>query len=282
MKVSVFITTVAIAVAGLASAQDATRSLSHVAGDVYRWQNNFHFGLVVFTETGVVVADPINANASSWLKAEIAERTDLPVSHLIYSHSHADHASGGEVFAETAEIVANKNAPSEIVGVAVDQRVSNVDSMVIGDKTFEFTFLGDGHGTDLMAVVVRPENVAFVVDAMSPRRLPFRDMPGSNIDDWTNQVRKIGTLDFEILAPGHGNVGTHENVAEVVTYMETLRAEVLAGLQAGKTVEELQTELTFEGYTSWLGFDWRAANIAGTARSLRESGAVNQFLSLPI
>ena len=147
--------------------------------------------------------------------------------------------------------------------------------MAVGDKTFEFTYLGAGHGTDLMAVVVRPENVAFVVDAMAPRRLPFRDMPGANSDDWTDQVRKIGTLDFETLAPGHGDVGTYESVAEVVTYMEDLRAEVLVGLQAGKTVEELQEEITLEAYSQWLGFDWRTANIAGVARSLKESGVVN-------
>ena len=266
---------VLISLAGAAISQDARRALINVEGDVYRWQNNNHFGLVVFTDNGVVVADPINAAASSWLETEIAKKTDMPVTHLIYSHSHGDHASGGEVFEDTAETVAHNNAPDAIVGVKVDRRVADVDSMAVGNKTFEFNYLGAGHGTDLMAVVVRPENVAFVVDAMAPRRLPFRDMPNSNTDDWTDQVRKVGSLDFEILSPGHGNVGTHENVAEVVTYMETLRAEVLAGLQAGKSVEELQEELTFDAYSEWLGFNWRSANIAGVARSLKASGVVN-------
>ncbi|MEP2531642.1 MBL fold metallo-hydrolase [Shimia sp.] len=275
MKAITLATFVLVSLINAASAQDAKRALINVEGDVYRWQNNAHFGLVVFTDSGVVVADPINAAASSWLEAEIAKKTDLPVTHLIYSHSHADHASGGEVFEDTAEIVAHQNAPDKIVGVTVDHRVADEDSLTVSNKTFEFTYLGAGHGTDLMAVVVRPENVAFVVDAMAPRRLPFRDMPNANIDDWTDQVRKVGSLDFDILSPGHGNVGTHENVAEVVIYMETLRAEVLAGLQAGKSVEELQEELTFNEYSSWLGFDWRAANIAGAARSLNESGALN-------
>ncbi|MDA9865193.1 MBL fold metallo-hydrolase [bacterium] len=276
MKALVFLTVTLISISGLASAQDATRALINVTGDVYRWQNNNHFGLVVFTDDGVVVADPINADASSWLEGEIAARTDAPITHLIYSHSHADHASGGEVFADTAEVIAHERAPDDIVGVSVDRRVADVDSLTVGDKTFEFAFLGEGHGTDLMAVVVRPENVAFVVDAMAPRRLPFRDMPGSNIDDWINQVRAVGDLDFDILSPGHGNVGDYDSVAEVVTYMETLRAEVLAGLKAGKTVAELQEELTFDGYADWLGYDnWREANISGAARSLQESGAVN-------
>lgn len=275
MKTLALTTTVLISLASIASAQDATRALINVEGDVYRWQNNNHFGLVVFSDAGVIVADPINAEASSWLEAEIAKKTDMPVTQLIYSHSHGDHASGGEVFEDTAETIAHANAPDEIVGVAVDRRVADVDSLAVGNKTFEFAYLGAGHGTDLMAVIVRPENVAFVVDAMAPRRLPFRDMPNANIDDWTDQVRKVGTLDFDILSPGHGNVGTRGDVADVVTYMETLRAEVLAGLQAGKSVEQLQEELTFDGYSSWLGFNWRAANIAGAARSLKESGAVN-------
>ena len=266
---------VLISLAGAAVSQDAQRALINVEGDVYRWQNNRHFGLVVFSDTGVVVADPINAAASTWLEAEIAKKTDKPVTHLIYSHSHGDHASGGEVFEDTAETVAHQNAPDAIAGVTVDRRVGDVDSMTVGNKTFEFTYLGAGHGTDLMAVVVRPENVAFVVDAMAPRRLPFRDMPNANVDDWTDQVRKIGTLDFDILSPGHGNVGTYDSVAEVVTYMETLRAEVLAGLQAGKSVKQLQEELTFDAYSEWLGFNWRTANIAGVARSLKESGVVN-------
>lgn len=264
-----------LAMAGMAHAQETTRAITKVAGDVYRWQNNFHYGLVVITDAGVVVADPINTEAATWLKAELAKMTDLPVTHLVYSHSHADHATGGQVFEDTAEIVAHKNAPFTIVGVEVDRRVEDSDSLSVGNKVLEFTYLGEGHGKDLMVTIVRPENIAFVVDAMAPRRLPFRDMPNASIDEWTEQVRVIDTLDFEIMAPGHGKVGGRDSVAEVVTYMETLRSEVLVGLKAGKSVEALQEELVFEEYADWLGYgNWRRDNIAGAARSLREAGAV--------
>lgn len=274
MKNLLFSTALAATVGSVAAAQE--RSITKVAGDVYRWQNNFHYGLVVMTDAGVVVADPIGLEPAMWLEAELAKMTDMPVTQLIYSHSHADHASGGQVFEDTAEVIAHKNAPESIVGVEVDRRVDDRDSMTIGNKTFEFAYLGKGHGTDLMVTIVRPENVAFVVDAMAPRRLPFRNMPGANMDDWTNQVRVIDALDFDILSPGHGNVGPRESVGEVVTYMETLRAEVLTGLQAGKSVEELQEEVTLSAYSDWLGYEqWRAQNIEGAARSLRESGAVN-------
>ncbi len=52
-------------------AQGPKRGITKVAGDVYRFQNNFHFSWVVVTGDGVVVTDPINADASTWLKANL-------------------------------------------------------------------------------------------------------------------------------------------------------------------------------------------------------------------
>jgi len=41
---------------------DAKRSVTEIAEDVYRLQNNFHYSLVVITGEGAVVVDPINAS----------------------------------------------------------------------------------------------------------------------------------------------------------------------------------------------------------------------------
>ena len=75
-----------------AVAQDPIRELTRVEGDVYRFQNNFHASVVVVTSAGVVVTDPINAKAATWLKAEIGKLTDQPITHLVYSHADLDHA----------------------------------------------------------------------------------------------------------------------------------------------------------------------------------------------
>ncbi len=256
-----------------AEAQEARRGITNVTGDVYRFQNNFHFALVVETETGVVVVDPINADASEWLKANLGEVTDKPITHLIYSHSDRDHASGGQVFAGDALVIAQANAPAAIEGVRPDIRFTDAMSLEIGGKTFELTWLGPGHGIDLIAVVVRPENVAFITDAASPKRLPFRDLPGANVDHWTDQVRKIETLDFEIFAPAHGNVGVKADATDARIYMETLRERVLAGLKSGKSAVELAATVMMEEYKDWGSYDaFREPNVRGMARFLTESG----------
>ncbi len=251
------------------------RAIEKVTGDVYRFQNNFHYSLVTVTDEGVVIVDPINKDASSWLKENLSQITNKPITHLIYSHSHGDHASGGSALGAQT-VIAQENAPAAIDGVAPTVRFSDEMSMTIGGKTFEMTYLGEGHGEDLIAVIVRPENVAFITDVASPKRLPYQTMPSSSIDAWIDQVRKLETLDFEIFAPAHGNVGVKADAADARIYMEELRAEVLAGLKAGKSVSDLKASVTMDAYKDWLSYDnWRELNIQGMATYLVRAGKVN-------
>ncbi|MBX2837298.1 MAG: MBL fold metallo-hydrolase [Gammaproteobacteria bacterium] len=274
--IKTFILSIALALAtSTVVAQDATRAITNIAGDVYRFQNNFHFSIFVITDAGVVVTDPINAEAASWLNDQIGELTEQPISHLIYSHSHGDHASGGEFFDDVSNVITHENAPDNIDGVVPTKRFSDTLSVEHGGKTFELSYLGPGHGTDLIAMVIRPENIAFVVDAVSSKRLFYRDFPNSNVDDWINQVKKVESLDFDILAGGHGKVGVKADVSEARVYLEELRAQVLAGLKAGKTVGELQESITMDKYKDWGSYEnWLGLNIAGMARYLSQSGAV--------
>ncbi|MEP1209863.1 MAG: MBL fold metallo-hydrolase [Rhizobiaceae bacterium] len=258
-------------------AQDTKRSITKVAGDVYRFQNNFHFSLVTVTNDGVVVVDPINADAAQWLKDNLSTITDKPITHLIYSHSHLDHASGGQVYVDAgARVVAQANAPEAIDGVKIDQRFDDSLTLQQGGKSFELTYLGKGHGNDLIAVVVRPENVAFITDAASPKRLPFRDMGRSDIDGWIGQIKKIESLDFDIFAPAHGSIGVKADATDARIYMEKLKERVLAGLKDGKSVEQLAASVTMDEYKDWQQYGgWRELNVQGMARFLKASGQVN-------
>jgi len=258
---------------GVQAQSDVKRSVTEIADDVYRLQNNFHYSMVVLTGEGAVVVDPINSSAAAWIKSEVAALTNKPITHLIYSHSHGDHASGGAILARNATVIAQENAPTRIDGVKPTERFGDEHTFSLGDKSFELTWLGPGHGEDLIAVVVRPANVAFITDAASPKRLPWRNMGGANVDNWINQIRKIESLDFEIFAPAHGNVGVKSDATDVRVYMEELRAEVLAGLKAGKSVKALKEDITMSAYKDWGQYDsWLKPNIEGTAAYLKSSG----------
>ena len=72
----------------LAQAAAPVREISQIAGNLYRFRNNFHFSVFAVTNDGVIATDPINADAARWLKAEIQQRFNQPVRYVIYSHDH--------------------------------------------------------------------------------------------------------------------------------------------------------------------------------------------------
>ncbi len=90
------------------------RSITPITGDLYRGQNNNHFMLLLVTDEGIIMTDPINTGFATWLKDEVASRFGVPVRYVLYSHHHGDHASGGTVFADTAQFVGHENMLSHL------------------------------------------------------------------------------------------------------------------------------------------------------------------------
>jgi glyoxylase-like metal-dependent hydrolase (beta-lactamase superfamily II) len=95
--------------AGVAAQQAPTRAIVNVTGQLYRAQNNNHYTVFLVTPEGVIMSDPINRDFGRWLKAEIASRFKVPVRYVLYTHRDWDHASGGVVFADTADFVGHRN-----------------------------------------------------------------------------------------------------------------------------------------------------------------------------
>src|SRR5687768_10374447 len=98
--------------AGVSAQQPAAapqRGIVNVTGQLYRAQNNNHYTVFLVTPEGVIMSDPINRDFARWLKAEIAARFKVAVRYVLYTHRDWDHASGGVVFADTAEFVGHRN-----------------------------------------------------------------------------------------------------------------------------------------------------------------------------
>jgi glyoxylase-like metal-dependent hydrolase (beta-lactamase superfamily II) len=89
--------------------QEPTRGIVNVTGQLYRAQNNNHYTVFLVTPEGIIMSDPINRDFGRWLKSQFASRFKVPVRYVLYTHRDWDHASGGVVFADTAEFVGHQN-----------------------------------------------------------------------------------------------------------------------------------------------------------------------------
>jgi glyoxylase-like metal-dependent hydrolase (beta-lactamase superfamily II) len=258
--------------AQLAQAQAPIREITQIAGNVWRFRNNFHYSVFAVTRAGIVATDPINADAARWLQQQLRERfPNQPVRTLIYSHDHADHISGGEVF-EGASVIAHENAKAKIIGERRPTAVPSVtfrDALTVelGGTVVELSYVGRNHSDNSLVMRFPAERVLFAVDFIPVETLAFRNLTDGYIEEWFDSLRRVEAMDFDILAPGHGPIGRKEHVRMFREYLQTLYAEVLAGIRAGKTLDQLKQEIRLERYASWQGYrEMRELNIEGVHR----------------
>jgi glyoxylase-like metal-dependent hydrolase (beta-lactamase superfamily II) len=258
-----------------AAAQAPIREITPIAEQVYRFRNNNHYSIFAVTPAGIIATDPINADAAQWLKAELQRRFALPVKYLIYSHDHADHIAGGEVFADTAIVVAHENAKATILGEQRPTAVPQVTfadrmSVELGGTVLELSYVGRNHSDNSIVMRFPRERVLFAVDFIPVESLAFRDFPDAYIDDWIESLKRVELLDFDILAPGHGPLGRKEHVRMFRGYMEDLRGEVLKYAREGKSLEEMTQLIKLPKYEKWANYQqWLPLNIEGMYRYIQ-------------
>ena len=92
-----------------AEPEEHAYAITQLEGNLYHATSDTHSTLFLLTPEGVILADPLNEGFALWLKSELSTRFDTLVKYVLYSHHHWDHASGGGVFADTAELVGHAN-----------------------------------------------------------------------------------------------------------------------------------------------------------------------------
>ncbi|UYN96279.1 MAG: MBL fold metallo-hydrolase [Enhydrobacter sp.] len=264
------------------SAQNPVREITRIAGEIYRFRNNNHYSIFAVTPAGIIATDPINAGAATWLKDEMRKRwPDRPIRFVIYSHDHADHISGGEVWADTAIVVAHQNAKDVIVGenrpTAVPQvTFSDAATLELGGTVVELHYVGRNHSNNSVVMRFPREKLAFAVDFVPVRAVAFRDFPDAYLEEWIESLRRVEALEFDVFVPGHGPLGDKASVAAFRGYMEDLRAQVLAAARAGKSLEETKKSVDLSKYKEWGGFEQMSPlNIEGMYRMVQANRRPN-------
>lgn len=256
------------------AAQPPKREIVQVSGDLYRFHNNFHVSVFLVTPAGVIATDPIDADAAAWLENAIRERFGQEIRYVVYSHDHRDHIAGGEVWADTATVIAHERTRQAIVAERRPTAVPEVTfsermSVELGGKRVELYYPGRSHSDNTIVMHFPAERAVFTVDFISVKRVPYRDLPDGYFPDWIDAIRFVEGLDFDILVPGHGPNGSRADATEHRQYLEALQAEVLNALRSGLGLEDTQKLVRLDQF-SGLGMfkEWMPLNVEGMYRRL--------------
>jgi len=125
-------------------------------------------------------------------------------------------------------------------------------------------YLGLSHSDNLVYMLFPDAGVLFGVDAISVNRLPFQNMAGTDIDGVIGSISALEQMEVDIVAPGHGEVGTLSDLTAHREYLEQLKEQVANLMREGNSLEEIQAQVTMEEYSHWGSYDgWQQPNVEG-------------------
>ena len=261
-----------------AACPDNPRALTQVKGNLYRHTTGaglaVHSGLVLITKEGALVIDPAMTCTSTWLKDEIKSRFNIPVKYVVYTHAHADHISGGQVFKNAgATIIANQRAVEPIVGeklpTALPDKVFDQDMKItLGGEEVLLHYVAPSH-SDSMVMVLFPKYKALqCTDVCESKSMPYNDFLDFYYTGWIDTLNWVINQDVDIIDVGHYTPATRADQIALRHYIIDLHQQVLDLVRAGQSWDQLYRNVKFSPEVqSWTGFStMKIPNIQGMYR----------------
>jgi len=242
-------------------------------GDGLYWATEGAYQIMFLTTgEGVIVVDAPPSIGENILKA-IAEVTNEPITHVIYSHTHADHIAGASIYPEDAIYIAHEDTASNLArandsssvvpfgtfvgGSPVPQPTvtfSDTFTLVVGDQKLELEYLGPNHQAGNIFIYAPAQKVLMLVDVIFPGWSPFKDLAVTeNVPSYISAHDDVLAYDFETFIGGHiTRLGNRQDVETQKEYILDMQANAAQALQVVDFTAIAQ-EVGFEN--PWVLFD---------------------------
>ncbi|HZJ32865.1 MAG TPA: MBL fold metallo-hydrolase [Vicinamibacterales bacterium] len=150
----------------------------------------------------------------------------------------------------------------------------------LGGHVVELIHPGLNHSDDATVMYFPAERAVFATEFLADalvttniKSLPSACGPfdGSPLSEWLKSYRTVESLDFDILAAGHGTgLFKKADVAMTREFFEDLIAAVSAGMKQGKSLEDMEKTILLEKYKDWAQYDrLRVYNIRSAYQNLK-------------
>jgi glyoxylase-like metal-dependent hydrolase (beta-lactamase superfamily II) len=200
--------------------------VQEIGNQLYSVSDGSYNAMFMVTDQGVIAIDAPPTLGNKYLKA-IAEITNKPVSHVIYSHAHLDHIGAAGVFPKNATYIAQQETANEL------QRAMNTATnksavppvptvtfpknmtLQIGNQTLQLDYHGNNHLPGNIFIYAPNQKALMLVDIIFPGWVPFaylaiaKDTAGFiEAHDTT-----LKNYDFDTIVAGHlTRIGTRADV----------------------------------------------------------------------
>jgi len=182
------------------------------------------------TGQGVIAVDAPPSIGENYLKA-IAEVTEEPVTHMIYSHTHNDHVGSTRMFPddvtfishqEIADTLAKRNDPNRPIPTVTFEDKYTLE---VGNQKLELAYYGPMHEPGNIFIYAPNQKVLMLVDVIFPGWTPFKDLAlAQDVPEFIAAHDKVLEYDFDTFIGGHlTRLGTPEDVQIQKKYFQDIQ-----------------------------------------------------------
>lgn len=236
--------------------------------------------------SGFVVGDDgvlvIDSRYTPMLAKELLEAirsvTSAPVTYVVNTHYHPDHAWGNMVFKAQGAVIAArpetrdallkyspaylefyKRRSADTYELLKDVQVTAPDT-TFGDETeidlggvaVVIRSFGPAHTAGDCVVIVPKDKVAFVGGLLSNGYHPNMGDPGADFDNWIAALDRLRASKFAHVVPGQGKVCGAAELAAESKYIETIRNRCEQGIRSMVPLEQAASSIVVPGAETYL------------------------------
>jgi glyoxylase-like metal-dependent hydrolase (beta-lactamase superfamily II) len=231
--------------------------VQEIGDQLYSVSDGSYNTMFMVTDEGVIAVDAPPTLGANYLKA-IAEVTDKPTTHVIYSHAHMDHIGAARIFPENATFVAQQETASELqraMNVATNtsmvppvptETFSTNMTLIVGNQTLQLDYYGNNHLPGNIFIYAPQQKVLMLVDIIFPGWIPFPYLAIAKDTAGFIEAHDIAlnNYDFDTIVAGHlTRLGTKADVG--------VQREFVMDLE--KAADNANQNVSFSGIASQVG-----------------------------
>ena len=205
----------------------------------YMVTDSLYQAIFLVAGDSVVVVDAPPTIGHNLLKA-IRTVTDLAISHVVYSHAHADHIGAAYLFnGPNVTFIAHEETLTELARVHDTNRpapnftFSDELDLHIGNQTLNLSYKGPNHEPGNIFIYAPIQKVLMLVDIVFPGWVPFDNLGESqDIPGFIKAHDQILEYNFDYFVGGHlDRTGTRQDVLNQQEYVTQLYDNCAEGLR---------------------------------------------------
>lgn len=239
--------------------------VQEIGNQLYSVSDGSYNVMFMVTDQGVVAIDAPPTLGEKYLRA-IAEVTDKPISHVIYSHAHLDHIGAAGMFPQNATFIAQQETADELqraMNVATNTSavppvptVTFPENMTLqfGNQTLQLDYHGTNHLPGNIFIYAPNQKVLMLVDIIFPGWVPFVYLAIAKDIAGFIEAHDIAlnNYDFDTIVAGHlTRLGTRADVEVQKEFVLDLE-RAAAGANQNVSFMDIATRVGFDN--QWLLF----------------------------